>query len=58
MEFVTVTKCTEINCFKVAGDRIFISMHLCNEYARSPTTHTDNMRIIYEKVPSGLLLPQ
>ena len=36
---------------KVAGDRIFISMHLCKEYARSATTHTDNKRNIYEKVP-------
>ena len=33
------------------GDRIFISMHLCKEYARSATTHTDNTRNIYEKVP-------
>ena len=36
---------------KVAGDRILISRHLCKEYARSATTHTDNMRNFYEKVP-------
>ena len=40
-----------IHSLKVAGDRIFISMHLCKEYARSATTHTDNKRNIYEKVP-------
>ena len=41
----------EIFRVKVAGDRIFISMHLCKEYARITTTHTDNTRNIYEKVP-------
>ena len=35
----------------VAGDRIFISMHLYKERARSATTNTDNTRNIYEKVP-------
>ena len=39
-----------LRLFKVAGDRIFISMHLCKEYARSATTNTDNTRNIYEKV--------
>ena len=32
-------------CLKVAGDRIFISMHLCKEYARSASTHADNMKV-------------
>ena len=45
------TRAISLYRVKVAGDRIFISMHLCKEYARSATTHTDDKRNIYEKVP-------
>ena len=54
-----VKRCLSVDYFKVAGNKIFISMHLCKEYARSATTRTDNTRNIYENVPfkNVLLLP-
>ena len=40
----------EIWFFKVAGDRILISVYLWKEYAGSLSTNTDNMRNIHENV--------
>ena len=40
-----------MNTLKVAGDRIFISMHLCKEYTRRATANTDNDAKYLRKAP-------